>query len=204
MSLSKPRFLPRASGSLNRDELAVFRAALEPIAADPGRSATMRYNASRMLAQLGRDTASHGRWKFMLVDPREYARVTRHLRLNSRRPALSAELLSICLREVGYDSNEILASRFALADELGVDARVVSTLMGELVKCGAVERCFLDDAGHRCRHVRYFVNEKLATHLKGAARDEAQAAAPVIRLVVSREPPTERRSRAKPASRPVL
>ena len=164
---AKIRFIPRASGRLNRDELGEFRRMLGGVADDAGRSATMRYNAQRMLAQLSRDSVSHGRWPFMMLNPERYAAIARHLRLTSARPALALELLAICLRELNWETGEIVRSRHALAGELGVSAQVVSTLMGELVKCGAVSRCFEDDEGHRARSVRYFSTPDGRHHVAG-------------------------------------
>ena len=201
---AKIRFIPRPSGRLNRDELGEFRRMLGGVADDAGRSATMRYNAQRMLAQLSRDSVSHGRWPFMMLNPERYAAISRHLRLTSRRPAVALELLAICLRELNWETGEIVRSRHALAGELGVSAQVVSTLMGELVKCGAVSRCFEDDEGHRARSVRYFFNPMVGTMLQGAARDEAQRAAPVLKLIDGGSRRAERRARAPGAPLSVL
>ena len=55
-----------------------------------------------------------------------------------------------------FDTGEIKRSRPALAAELGVSPKVVSELMGELFKLGAVERSYDDGEGHRVRSVRYF------------------------------------------------
>lgn len=200
---AKIRFLPRPSGRLNRDELGEFRRMLGGVADDERRSGTMRYSAQRILAQLSRDSVSHGRWPFMLLNPERFAAISRHLRLTSRRPAVALELLAICLRELNWETGEIVRSRFAMADELGVSAQVVSTLMGELVKCGAVSRCFEDADGNRSRAVRYFFNPMVGTMLEGAARDEAQRSAPVLKLVDGGSRRTERRARA-PAAVPTL
>lgn len=201
---AKVRFLPRSSGRLNRDELGEFRRSLGGIADDPARSAAMRYNAQRMLAQLSRDSVSHGRWPFMLLNPERYAAIAGHLRKTSARPAVALELLAICLRELNWETGEIVRSRFALANELGVDARVVSRIMGELVECGAVSRCFEDLDGNRSRSVRYFFNPMVGTHLEGGARDEAQRSAPVLKLIDGGSRRSERRARAPAAPLSVL
>ena len=72
---------------------------------------------------------------------------------------------------------EILATRQELADMIGIEPRTVTEIMSELEAVGAVYR------QRRGRVVRYFVNPILGTHLSGAARDKAQAAAPELRLV---------------------
>ncbi|AXH76372.1 MAG: transcriptional regulator [Microviridae sp.] len=196
---AKIRFIHRPSGRLNRDELSEFRRFLGGVADDSARSATMRFSAQRLLAQLSRDTVSSGRWPFMLLNPERFAAISRHLRLTSVRPAVALDLLAICLRELNWETGEIVRSRFALADELGVSAQVVSRIMGELVKCGAVSRCFEDPDGHRARSVRYFFNPMVGTMLQGAARDEAQRAAPVLKLIDGGKRRSERRARASVA-----
>lgn len=193
---AKIRFIPRASGKLNRDELRVYREFFGRIAGEPSYSAAMRYNAQRHLAQLSRDTASHGRWPFMLLGIDEIAAITRHVRHKSRRPALSFHLLMVCFQHMDFETGEIVASRDQLADELEVAPDVVSQLMGEYVACGVISRCYLDLDGNRTRTVRYFVNPTVGTHLQGAARDEAQRAAPVLKLIDGGSRRTERRSRA--------
>ena len=50
------------------------------------------------------------------------------------------ELLALLVHESDFDTGEIKRSRPALAAELGVSPKVVSELMGELFKLGAVER----------------------------------------------------------------
>ena len=80
----------------------------------------------------------------------------RTLRQKSVRPAVAMELLALLVHESDFDTGEIKRSRPALAAELGVSPKVVSELMGELFKLGAVERSYDDGEGHRVRSVRYF------------------------------------------------
>ena len=53
---------------------------------------------------------------------------------------MAMELLALLVHESDFDTGEIKRSRPALAAELGVSPKVVSELMGELFKLGAVER----------------------------------------------------------------
>lgn len=117
-----------------------------------------------------------------MVFPRAYYEVVRTLRRHSARPAVAMELLALLVQCADFDTGEIKRSRPALAADLDVSPKVVSLLMGELFKLGAVERSYNDGEGHRVRACRYFLSEKIATHLKGKARDDARASARVLQF----------------------
>lgn len=101
------------------------------------------------------------------------------------------------------ETGEVLLRRDQFADELGVAPRVVSTIMSELVAFGAMRRERVRIAGMRGPGaVRYFVNPNAGTHMSGKARDDAQAAHPVLELVGGSVQASERRRRS-PALVPV-
>lgn len=197
------RFIHRRRDRLNRAEAAELRQLLLPVINDESRRPGVRLTARRLLGEVARETAGSTTWEFTMISVRQYADVVSHLRRVSARPAVAMELWAICMRELDFDTGEVMVSRSVLAAELGVSAKVVSELCGELVKCRALLRSFEDDEGHRTRSVRFFVNPRVGTRLYGEARVTAQAAAPVLLFPVS-ELPTERRSRAPVVASVVL
>jgi hypothetical protein len=116
-------------------------------------------------------------WSFVMVNAVLYHEVLMRLTEVSRRPLLAVKLWSLLFSKLPPDSNEVQATREELATELHCQPAAVSEIMGELERLGAVYR------QREGRGVRYSVNPILGTHLSGAARDKAQAAAPALRLV---------------------
>lgn len=190
------RFLHRPRGRLTAVELEALRIVpLGELVRDERRSPALRLAAGRLL-QDGRSCGfSDGEEPFTMVYARSYYEVVRALRKHSARPAVAMELLALLVRESDFDTGEIMRSRPALAADLGVSPKVVSGLMGELVKLGAVERSYNDGEGHRVRAVRYFLSDIIATHLKGKARSDARASARVLDFEALARP-NERRLRA--------
>jgi DNA-binding IscR family transcriptional regulator len=76
-----------------------------------------------------------------------------------------------------HDTGEIVAGRSQLAEALGVHPNHVGNVLAELASIGAVLR----DRGPRGS--RWLMNPNVATCLAGKARDDAQSAAPELRLV---------------------
>lgn len=206
----------RSFTGLQRKEMVAMRRQFVRLASDPDQSFRMRTAYADMAAELGRELEAEKGWSFVLVAMAEKADVLGYLRMQSRRPAVAMHLWSVCISNMTFRTGEVALSRKQLSERLGVSMTVVSELMGELVKCGAIRRSFDEDDGYRGRSVRFFVNPRLATHLKGAARAEAQAKAPVpdlsfdgvgrrcerrggvARVVPMSVVPTERRARAAP------
>lgn len=203
----------RRYGGLQRKEMVRMRRQFLRMACDPDESFRMRTAYGDMAAELGRELEAEKGWAFVLVAMEEQADVPGYLRATSRRPAVAMHLWSVCITNMTFRSGEVALSRKQLSERLGVSLTVISELMGELVKCNAIRRSYDEDDGYRGRSVRYFVNPRLATHLKGAARAEAQSAAPIVdlsattaeltaarKLVDGEDPrtdlPTERRQRA--------
>lgn len=198
------RFIHRPRGKLTRRENDEVRQLLLPIQDDPSRSSALRLKVRGLLVELDRDTYSLSKEPFLMISPSQNLAVIRYLRAHSRNARVAQELWALCLVDVAYSTGEILKTRHQLAGELGVSAGLVSHLMGELVKCEAVTRSFVDDAGHRVRGVRYFLNPRCGTHLPREARAKAIAAAPILKLIEGSEHPSQRRSRAAAVVLPVL
>jgi DNA-binding transcriptional ArsR family regulator len=103
--------------------------------------------------------------------------VIEHLAKHSRRPQTSVVLFTRLFQFLPPDGNEVVADRAELARAVGIRPAEVSAVMGELEAIGAVYR------RRDGRSIRIYVNPALGTHLGGAARDQAQAEAPKLRLV---------------------
>ena len=109
-----------------------------------------------------------------------------HLVGHSSRPLVAVQLWAMCFQHLRDDTGEILLSRDTIAEQLGEHADNISRIMGELETCGAIIRRREKVAGMRGPGlVRYFMNPRVATHLSGAKRDQAQEASPPILSVVS-------------------
>lgn len=140
-------------------------------------------DARRRMAQvLDRERASRSGWAFVMINVDLFGAVLDHLLDTQRRPKCAARLWTRLFSYLPPDTNEVLATRTEIARDLGIPASVVSEIMLELERVGAVY------TRREGRGVRYFVHPKLGTHLKGAARDEAQSSAPPLKLRVVREP----------------
>jgi hypothetical protein len=133
--------------------------------------------AGRLGVLLDRHTRPQRRWSFVMIDPTLYHEVVVRLTETSKRPLLAVKLWSLLFSKLPPNSNEVQATREELAHDLGCRPAAVSEIMSELERLDAVHR------QREGRGVRYIVNPLLGTHLAGAARDKAQAAAPALRLV---------------------
>jgi DNA-binding IclR family transcriptional regulator len=119
-----------------------------------------------------------------MLNPEQNAAVVAWIMGNSARPMKAARAWAECFTVLRPDTGEIDARREELADRIGVPPAEISRIMGELETCGAIIRKRERVPGMRgAGIVRYFMNPRVGTHLAGAARDEAQAAAPRLRLV---------------------
>jgi hypothetical protein len=169
---------------LRREEAAHLRASLKEWEAQAtGLPAGLM---DVLYRELDKRTASHGRWTFVMISPQQNHIVVRYLIKNSKYPLIALDLWGLCFEHLHCDTGEILLSRDELADNLEQKSKVVSAVMSELEDCGAISRRYEKVAGVKGRgFVRYFMNPLVGTHLPGAARDEAQAKAPKLRLVKS-------------------
>lgn len=122
--------------------------------------------------------ASHSQWKFMMISPAQVDAVIDYLNEHSRRPLIAIRLWGKCIANVPDDTHEIMLSRDEFAAVLNCHPNRVSAVTAELERIGAISR-----RRERGR-VRYFLNPNVGTHLAGEARDQAQAKAPKLELVV--------------------
>jgi predicted transcriptional regulator len=157
---------------LRADQAEQLRQALLPFeGVMPDAVATIRRHIDRA-------TASRSRWTFVMLSPSQNRAVVHYLRTNSSRPMAAMDVWALCFEHLDADTGEILLSRDQIAESTGDRPSNVSTIMGELEKFGAISRRRKNGGG-----VRYYMNPRVATHLAGKERDDAQAAAPQLRLV---------------------
>lgn len=189
---------------LRRDEAASLRQALLPFVDDAASSSQVVEAGRSLLAHLDRLSASSNRWTFVMLSPDQNAAVVELIMARSARPRIAVRLWALLFRHLRTDTGEIMLSRDELAGQLGVKSNDVSRCMSELVSFGAVSRVRVPIPGLKGQGaVRYRMNPTVATHLSGAARDAAQAAAPILSLIDGSSHPSQRRSRAAASHLPV-
>lgn len=199
-------FTARRRGRLNRDTRAIFNErSLPDIMNDETLLPEQRLAARVALREVDRQVLISKQQEFAVFFSPRHAQLMRHLRLESRHPMIAAELFSVCVTHMDWTTCEVMRSREQLAKELGVKPNLISRLMGELVKCGAISRKFEDEDGNRTKTVRYFVSAWIAYRGEmSSALEVAQAKAGPLKLVGGTDLPTERRSRAASVSPVVL
>lgn len=183
---------------LRRDQGEALRQALLPFVDDPSSATSVAVVAGELLGLLDRRTASSHRWTFVMLSPDQNAAVVEFIHAHAARPRVSSRLWAMCFQHLRMDTGEIMLSRDEFAVLLQVPGREVSRCMTELVSFGAISR------RREGQRVRYFMNPRVATHLSGAGRDAAQAAAPILKLIDGSAHPSQRRSRAALSLLPVL
>lgn len=105
--------------------------------------------------------------------------------ISASQPTDKCKPLQLCFQHLRDDIRKILLSRDQIAETLKQSPDHVSRIMGELEACGAIIRRREKVAGMRGPGlVRYFMNPRVATHLAGAERDQAQEAAPPVLSIV--------------------
>jgi hypothetical protein len=181
---------PSADRRANRRDAAALRQALLPFVDDPSASSFCRTWSEARLADLDRVTASSGRWVFVMISPSQFGAVVETIHARCDRPMICLRLWTLCFQHLRVDTGEVMQSRAELAALLDVTVRDVSRCMSFLVDTGAISRR-VDG-----RSVRYFVNPRVGTHLSGKARDDAQAAAPILTVIDGSAHPSQRRCRA--------
>jgi hypothetical protein len=135
---------------------------------------------SAIVAAVDRETAANEGWTFCMISAAQFEQVHEWLLDNSKRPRLAVRIWTHLFQHVRTDSNELVLTRQQLAERFKVPAAHVSNVMAEMEQIGAIER------HHANGRVSYLLNPRIGTHLTGAARERAQANAPLLRLV---EPP---------------
>ena len=167
---------------LRQDQAERLRAALQEVEAQVELPTDLMRDLFGVVA---RRTASRARWTFVMLSPAQNNAVVQHLVEQSGRPLVAVRLWAMCFEHLRDDTGEILLSRDQIAEALRELPNNVSAIMGELETCGAIIRRREKVAGMRGPGlVRYFMNPRVATHLSGAERDQAQEAAPPILSIV--------------------
>jgi hypothetical protein len=133
--------------------------------------------AGRIVAAIDRETAARQEWPFVMISPAQNAFVVEQLTMHSARPQMAARLWAKLFLYLRLDTGEIVASREALAEEVGAKPNHVSEIMSELVRMRAVVR------RKEGRQVRWFLNPLVGTGMSGAVREKAQASAPQLRAL---------------------
>lgn len=142
-----------------------------------------------LIATIDRQTVSKSGWTFVMLSPEQNASVVQWLADNSARPIVAMRLWAQLFNNLRTDTGEIVQTRDELADALGAKPTEISQIMGELATIGAISRVRERVAGMRGPGlVRYFMNPRVATNLTGAARDQAQAEAPLLALIEGGRP----------------
>jgi len=163
---------------LRQDQAATLKQALLPFAAE------LPDHVRALLTHIDRQTANRNRWTFVMLSPTQNAAVVNFLAGNSTRPLIGLKLWALCFEHLDIDTGEILLGREQIADKMGCSAAHISEIMGELVEFGAISRRRVKVSGLRGQGVvRYFMNPRVATHLAGLARDQAQVEAPLLKLI---------------------
>jgi hypothetical protein len=137
-----------------------------------------------IIGYIDQQTASENGWTFVMLSPAQNDAVVNYLVEHSKRPLVAVRLWSLCFKYFRSDTGEILLTREEFAEKLGTAPQHVSQVMVELVKIKAIITRRERVKGLRGPGlVRYFMNPNVATNLGGAARDKAQADAPLLTLM---------------------
>jgi hypothetical protein len=163
---------------LRADQAAELKQALLPF------TTVMPDAVNALRAHIDRQTCARQRWTFVMLSPSQNAAVVNYLAAKSSRPMVAMRLWALCFEHLNMDTGEILLSRDQIAELIGDQPANISRVMSELTQFGAISRQRTKVAGMSGPGaVRYFMNPRVATHLAGKERDDAQAAAPQLRLV---------------------
>ena len=135
-------------------------------------------------AHIQRRTPARRGWTFVMISPAQNCAVVSWLRTNSLRPMHAVSLWAVLFTALDQDTGEITLTRDELADLASMPVQNVSNIMSELEGIGAISRRRERVAGMRGPGlVRYLMNPNVATHLAGREREEAQAEAPLLRVM---------------------
>jgi CRP-like cAMP-binding protein len=151
------------------------------VAEYPGLSDRLR---GELIVEIDRRTASKNGWTFVMLSPEQNDLVVDWLSENSTRPLVATRLWAKLFKALRTDTGEIVMTREELAEAVKIAPKHISEIMGELEQIGAITRRRQRVAGLRGPGmVRYFMNPRIGTHLTGAARDNAQEEAPLLKLL---------------------
>lgn len=129
---------------------------------------------AKLLAYIDRLEAASNAWRFALVGVAEDEAVAYWIADNARRKGVSSKLWTSCRRHMRTDTQEVLLNRQQMMSRVGASSAHLTEALAELASIGALER------RGKGRDVRWFISARIATHLTGVARDEAQQSAPPL------------------------
>jgi hypothetical protein len=139
--------------------------------------------AGAIVAAIDRETAAKNGWTFVMLSPAQNEAVVAWLLDHSSRPQKAVRLWVALFGHLRRDTGEIMLTRDELATQINEAPGDVSRIMGELERIGAISRRREKVPGMRGPGaVRYFMNTRVATHLSGKTRDQAQEKAPPLKL----------------------
>jgi len=126
-------------GSVLRPPLAERDHLCNAILAQPGLSSATR---TRLLDIVNREAGigSRLRWPFMMVNPERFVAVSNWIMDNSHRPAKTAHFWARCLVLAEVNDGNVPIERTELAADMGVSPKVISEMLGYLVRCNALIR----------------------------------------------------------------
>lgn len=130
--------------------------------------------ARDLLHVIDRHTASEDGWRFVLFGPLQNRIVVRRIQAQAKRSQLSQLLWAELYCNFHPMTGEVLLTRRQMAAAIGARPEHVSAALAELLRFDALIR------RQEGREVTWFMNPNIATGLTGAARDEAQRAAPRV------------------------
>lgn len=164
------RYVSRAQ-LLNRDRAADLRQAMQQF------EAVAPHLVGQVMALIDRQTIAEKGWSFVMLSPAQNRLVVRWINDHAKRPRVSAALWAECFCNMRTDTGEVVMTRAQMMEATGANSPHVSHALTELSSMGALIR-------HReGREVRWFMNPNVGTHLTGAAREEAQRAAPSLAVI---------------------
>ena len=119
-----------------------------------------------------------------MISPEQNLAVGRWLSEHSSRPKVALIIWMELFTALRRDTGEVMLTREELAQRVATHPDNVSRVMHELAGIGAIVVHREKIAGVRGPgRAVYLMNPNVGTHLAGAARDQAQADAPRLRLV---------------------
>jgi len=164
------RYVSRAQ-LLNRDRAAEVRQLMLQY------EAVAPHLVSQVMALIDRHTIAERGWSFVMLSPAQNRLVVRWINEHAKRPRVSASLWAECFCNMRTDTGEVVMTRAQMMEATGASSSHVSDALTELSGMGALIR------RREGREVRWFMNPKVGTYLTGAAREEAQNAAPSLALI---------------------
>jgi hypothetical protein len=133
---------------------------------------------AQIVATIDRNTATERGWSFVMLSPAQNRSVVRWIMAHSRRQSVTLALWAEFFCHMRTDTGEVVMSRAEMMEAADASSPHVSEALAELVGIGALIR------RKEGRDVRWFMNPRVGTCLTGAAREDAQRAAPPLLTVM--------------------